>query len=74
MYLTTAVLLIIPNALFPDMVRIGHLIEMTSSMLMFGIIAGNILWEENSNRRISHELGISAAAFGIFALNNMPKN
>ncbi|MCL2764556.1 MAG: hypothetical protein FWD40_04680 [Treponema sp.] len=43
-YLSTAVLLIIPNVLFPDMVRYGHLIEMTSSMLLFGIIAGNIMW------------------------------
>ena len=43
-YLCTAVVLIIPNALFPDMVRIAHLIEMSSSMLLFGIIVGNILW------------------------------
>ena len=43
-YLCTAVVLIIPNVLFPDMVRFGHLIEMTSSMLLFGIITGSILW------------------------------
>jgi len=43
-YLCTAVVLIIPNVLFPDMVRIAHLIEMSGSMLLFGIIAGNILW------------------------------
>ncbi|MDR0442896.1 MAG: hypothetical protein LBH44_05780 [Treponema sp.] len=43
-YLCTAVVLIIPNPLFPDAVRFGHLIEMTSSMLVFGIITGNILW------------------------------
>jgi hypothetical protein len=43
-YLCTAVMLIIPNALFPDIVRIGHLIEMTSSMFLFGLITGNILW------------------------------
>ncbi|GHU70592.1 hypothetical protein FACS189450_05270 [Spirochaetia bacterium] len=43
-YLCTAVMLIIPNALFPDIVRIGHLIEMTGSMFLFGIITGNILW------------------------------
>ena len=35
---------ILPNVLFPDMVRVGHFIEMTSSMLIFGIIVGNILW------------------------------
>jgi len=45
LYLCTAIQLIIPNALFPDMVRIAHLIEMSSSMLLFGIIVGNILWD-----------------------------
>jgi len=43
-YLCTAIVLIIPNVLFPDMVRIAHLFEMSSSMLLFGIIVGNILW------------------------------
>jgi len=43
-YLCTAVILLIPNVLFPDMVRIAHLIEMSSSMLLFGITVGNILW------------------------------
>jgi len=47
-YLCTAIVLIIPNALFPDMVRIAHLIEMSSSMLLFGIIVGNILWNKES--------------------------
>jgi hypothetical protein len=49
-YLCTAVQLIVPNTLFPDNVRIAHLIEMTSSMLLFGIIVGNILW----GKRIKH--------------------
>ena len=44
-YLCTAIVLIIPNVLFPDTVRLAHLIEMTSSMLLFGIIVGNILWK-----------------------------
>jgi len=44
-YLCAAVVLIIPNALFPDKVRIAHLIEMGSSMLLFGIIVGNIFRE-----------------------------
>jgi hypothetical protein len=44
LYLCTAIQLIIPNALFPDIVRIAHLIEMSSSMLLFGVIVGNILW------------------------------
>jgi len=43
-YLSTAVMLIIPNALFPDIVRYGHLIEMFTSMLLFGLIVGNIFW------------------------------
>jgi len=43
-YLITAVLLVIPNALFPDVVRWAHFIEMTSSMLIFGIITGFGLW------------------------------
>jgi hypothetical protein len=44
LYLCTAIQLIIPNALFPDMVRLAHLVEMSSSMLLFGVIVGNILW------------------------------
>jgi hypothetical protein len=40
----TAVMLIIPNVLFPDTVRLAHLLEMTSSMLFFGNITGKILW------------------------------
>ena len=43
-FLCTAAMLIIPNVLFPDTVRFAHLIEMTSSMLLFGIISGKILW------------------------------
>jgi len=49
-YLCAAVVLIIPNVLFPDMVRIAHLIEMSSSMLLFGIIVGNILYESRKTR------------------------
>ena len=44
LYLCTAIVLIIPNVLFPDIVRIAHLIEMSTSMLLFGLIAGNIMW------------------------------
>jgi len=51
-YLCTAIVLIIPNVLFPDMVRIAHLIEMSSSMFLFGIIVGNILWDNNKNKKI----------------------
>jgi len=45
-YTYLGVVLILPNVLFPDMVRMGHLLEMTSSMLLFGIIVGNILFEK----------------------------
>jgi len=33
-----------PNPMFPDMVRLAHLIGMTGTMTLFGIVAGNILW------------------------------
>ena len=45
-YLCTAAQLIIPNVLFPDAVRIAHLVEMTSSMLLFGLIVGNIMYRK----------------------------
>ena len=54
-YLCTAVMLIIPNVLFPDIVRIGHLIEMISSMLLFGIITGFILWKDDKVVQIMNE-------------------
>ena len=43
LYLTTAIVLIIPNPLFPNAVRFAHLLEMTSSMFLFAIITGLIL-------------------------------
>jgi hypothetical protein len=43
-YLCVAFMLIIPNFLFPDIVRYIHLFEVTGSMLLFGIIAGKIMW------------------------------
>jgi hypothetical protein len=52
-YLCTAVMLLIPNVLFPDAVRIGHLIEMSSSMLLFGIIVGIIFSENNRSKKTS---------------------
>jgi hypothetical protein len=42
---------IIPNVLFPDTVRIAHLIEMGSSLLLFGLIVGNILRENDRSRK-----------------------
>jgi hypothetical protein len=52
-YLCTAVQLVIPNVLFPDVVRIAHLIEMSSSMLLFGLIVGNILWSNKSRENFT---------------------
>jgi len=46
-YTYLGIVLIVPNVLVPDMVRMGHLLELTSSMLLFGIIVGNILWGKN---------------------------
>ena len=49
-YLCTAIMLIIPNPLFPDAVRLAHFAEMASSMLCFGLVAGYILYTaDNSN-------------------------
>jgi hypothetical protein len=53
-YLCTGLLLIIPNALFSDAVRIAHLIEISSSMFLFGIIVGSILWgKDKTDKRIT---------------------
>jgi hypothetical protein len=35
---------LVPNTFMPTIVRILHFISMTGSMLLFGIIMGNILW------------------------------
>ena len=44
-YLSLAIDLVIPNAILPNSIRIAHLVEMTISMILFGIIVGNIMWE-----------------------------
>ena len=43
-YLAPAVNHIAPNPMFPDTVRLLHLTAMAGSMLLFGLIVGNILW------------------------------
>jgi hypothetical protein len=45
LFLTPGMELIVPNALFPDQVRYAHLIEMLTSMLLLGIIGGNLFWK-----------------------------
>jgi hypothetical protein len=52
-YLCTAIVLIIPNVLFPEKVRIAHFIEMSSSMLLFGLIVGKIFSENNKSKKTS---------------------
>lgn len=42
MFLCSAVVLVIPNFLFPDAVRWTHFAEMFSSMLVFGILTGKL--------------------------------
>jgi hypothetical protein len=56
-YLCTAVQLIVPNSLMPDLVRLAHLIEISSSMLLFGIIVGNILWRRRVKQLESGNAG-----------------
>jgi hypothetical protein len=43
-YVCTGIQLTIPNKLISDQLRIAYIIEVTGAMLLFGIIAGNILW------------------------------
>jgi len=50
-FLYLGITFLVPNALFPDRVRAGHFIELTSSMLLFGIIVGNILWVNKQNKQ-----------------------
>jgi hypothetical protein len=47
-FTTTAIVLIIPNALFPDMVRWAHFIEMAISMSLFSIITW-LIWQKRNH-------------------------
>jgi hypothetical protein len=47
-YTTTAIVLIIPNALFPETVRWAHFIEMLSSMSLFALITW-VVWQKTGN-------------------------
>jgi hypothetical protein len=46
-YTTTAIVLIIPNFLFPDTVRWVHFIEMSSSMTLFSVITW-LVWRKGN--------------------------
>jgi hypothetical protein len=50
-YLCAGIVLLIPQPLFPDTVRLAHLLEMSTSMLLFGIIVGNIMWGKKRNEK-----------------------
>jgi hypothetical protein len=43
--------IVLPNPMFPDIVRISHFIETTSSMLIFGAIAAYIFSYKNSDSK-----------------------
>jgi hypothetical protein len=49
-YLCQGIQLIIPNELIPEELRIAYFIELTGAMLLFGIVAGNILWRAKMNK------------------------
>ena len=48
-YLAPAINHIAPNPMFPDTVRLLHLTAMAGTMLLFGVIVGNILWGKRKN-------------------------
>lgn len=50
-YLSTAIVLIIPNFLFPDAVRWVHFIEMMSSMTLFAVITWWVWRKPGENRK-----------------------
>ncbi len=43
LFMTSGIMMLLPNPIFPDAVRIGHLYELLSSMLVYGLITGLIL-------------------------------
>ena len=51
--LAPAMTMLVPNPLLPDIVRLLHFASWTGSMLLFGIIAGNILWRSKRQMRNS---------------------
>lgn len=44
LYLCSAIILIVPNFMFPNEVRFAHLYEMFSSMLLFAVVTSVLLW------------------------------
>lgn len=45
LYLCTAIVLIVPNFMFPDEVRWAHFLEMSCSMLLFSVIVSCFMWK-----------------------------
>ena len=56
-YAYLGIVLLLPTKLFPDMVRMGHFLEVTSSMILFGIIVGNILWNNRNQQQVKPASG-----------------
>ena len=57
-YIAPAVNHLTPTPMFPDTVRIVHLVAMTGSMLLFGIIMGNILWGKDMSHPAQRNDGL----------------
>lgn len=43
LFMTSGIMMLLPNPIFPDAVRVGHLYELLSSMLVYGLITGLVL-------------------------------
>ncbi len=43
LFMTSGIMMLLPNPIFPDAVRIGHLYELLSSMMVYGLITGLVL-------------------------------
>ncbi|HTO15456.1 MAG TPA: hypothetical protein VLZ83_06780 [Edaphocola sp.] len=55
-YLSTSIVLIIPNFLFPDPVRWAHFIEMMTSMSLFAMITWLIWRKKSAPKNMNNEL------------------
>lgn len=52
LFMCPAIVLVVPNFLLPDAVRVAHLIEMSVSMALFAVITGFMLWEKRVNKHV----------------------
>ena len=49
-YVAPALNHLAPNPMMPDAVRLLHLVAMSGTMLLYGIIAGNVLWGKSKKQ------------------------